>query len=266
MTSETVGTSPAADTGAIEEALRHPASGNMAVAAYLTAGFPSMDGFAEAAAAITPVVDVLEVGVPFTDPMADGKTIQRASEIALEGGVTLESIIGALDDMKLPIPVALMSYLNPLVSYGIERLASNGRAHGIHGLIVPDLPLEESATTRELCDANAIDLIQLVTPMSNNDRIRELCRVSRGFVYAVATTGITGGQTDADGSLLDYIARVKKHSNLPVMAGFGIRSAAQVKSIGSAADGIVVGSALLESVERGDDPRAFIETLVTGSR
>ncbi|MDQ7087968.1 MAG: tryptophan synthase subunit alpha [Acidobacteriota bacterium] len=167
-----------------------------ALVAYLTAGFPSLEAFRPALLATAARAAVVEVGVPFSDPMADGATIQRASRRALEAGVTLEWILEQLEALReeLAAPVVLMSYLNPLLAGGLERCVRRAAAAGVAGMIVPDLPLEEAGLLRELLQRESMALVQLVTPVTAPGRLDRLVRASAGFVYAVTTTGITGGQ------------------------------------------------------------------------
>jgi tryptophan synthase alpha chain len=155
----------------------------------------------------------------------------------------------------------LMSYLNPLLNFGYEALAEASLAAGVCGFIVPDLPVEESAELRQALEARGLALVQLVTPATPPERLRALCAASRGFVYAVTITGITGGSKELPTEVTDYLARVKAVTTLPVCAGFGIRRAEQVRHLGAHADGVVIGSALVEELERGGDPVAFLKAL-----
>jgi tryptophan synthase alpha chain len=246
----------------ISVSLRNPVSGDVAIAAYLTAGFPTKDLFLQSDQEIAGTIDVLEIGVPFSDPMADGPTIQRTSEVGLSNGATLEWILESVPQLKLEVPVVLMSYLNPLVSFGVDRLLEAATAAGVAGLIIPDLPLEEAQGMVDACNKAGIALIQLVTPTTPPERLESLCKISAGFVYAVATTGITGGESDTSDQLTSYLQRVRQASELPVLAGFGIRNADQVKRIANWADGVVVGSALLEAIEGGIAPSKFIRGLL----
>lgn len=234
-----------------------------ALAAFLTAGFPQRAGFAALLSSVASVADVVEIGVPFSDPMADGVTVQRASHAALQQGVTLDWILQTL--RSLPVgpraPLLLMSYLNPLLAYGWERLAADAAAAGVSGLIVPDLPLEEQPALRADLDRNGIALVQLVTPVTPQARLATLCENSSGFIYAVTVTGITGGAVADHASVSAYLQHVKSLAKAPVMAGFGVRSAADVQRLSPPADGVIVGSALIECLERGDDPAAFLRSL-----
>jgi tryptophan synthase alpha chain len=242
------------------------ARGQCALVGFLTAGFPTRAAFAGNLAAVSSGCDVVEIGVPFSDPMADGTTIQRASAAALADGVTLpwifESLLAARSN---PVPLLLMSYLNPLLAFGLDRLAETAEAAGVCGFIVPDLPYEESADLRSALHPRSLALVQMVTPVTPAERLAKLCAASQGFVYAVTMTGTTGksaaNNVGVPHEVLEYMQRVKSLSALPVCAGFGIRSRAQVDGFGTQVDGVIVGSALVEILERGEDPRQFLASL-----
>ncbi|MDT8436841.1 MAG: tryptophan synthase subunit alpha [Gemmatimonadota bacterium] len=257
-------TGNAARPGArIEAAIRAARDrGRPALAAFVTAGFPDREGFGDVLRAVGGAADVLEVGVPFSDPMADGVTIQRASRAALAAGVTLPWILAEVDRARPAAPVLLMSYLNPLLAFGMERLGPALAEAGVAGLIVPDLPYEESAEIADALEPAGAGLVQLVTPVTPPERARRLCEASRGFVYAVTRTGITGGGSDVEG-VAGFLDGLRAVSPVPVLAGFGIRDAAQVRRIAPHADGVIVGSALVERLERGEDPAAFLRGLMT---
>jgi tryptophan synthase alpha chain len=237
--------------------------GRPALVAFLTAGFPQKQGFAAQLAAIGGAADVVEIGVPFSDPMADGMTIQRSSHAALQQGVSLAWILKTLAglDARPRSPLLLMSYLNPLLAYGLDRLPADARAAGVCGFIVPDLPFEESAEIRAALDEQGLALVQMVTPVTPPERLEMLCRAARGFIYAVTMTGTTGKSVAVPDDVLEYMDRVRAASPVPVCAGFGIRSAEQVGRMAGHVDGVVVGSALVEVLERGDDPAAFLRGL-----
>jgi tryptophan synthase alpha chain len=224
------------------------ATGQPALIAYITAGFPTKEGFIQQLNAIGAVADVIEVGVPFTDPMADGTTIQRSSRAALEQGVSLRWILQELTraEVKPQAPLLLMSYLNPLLAYGF---------------IVPDLPFEESHELRNALDARGLALVQFVTPVTPTERMQMLTEGSGGFIYAVTMTGTTGKNVAVPEEVLEYFDRVKKISPVPVCAGFGIRSREQVQRLAPFIDGAIVGSALVEVLERGEDPAKFLRSL-----
>ena len=237
-------------------------SGRPALVPFITAGYPEPGEFINTLKAVASVGDAVEIGIPFSDPMADGMTIQRSSHAALREGVNLEWIFSELEMAGvLHTPLVMMSYLNPLLAYGYERLAERARATGVSAFIVPDLPYEECAELRAALEAEGLGLIQLVTPATPRARLETLCAASRGFVYAVTITGITGGDTGLPDDLADYLDEVTAVSDLPVCAGFGIRAAADVANVGRHAAGAIVGSALVEVLEEGGNPRAFLQSL-----
>jgi tryptophan synthase alpha chain len=253
---------PARDS--ISTAIRNRrATGQPALIAYITAGFPKKEGFLQQLNAVGAVADVVEIGVPFTDPMADGTTIQRSSRAALEQGVSLRWILQELTraEVKPAAPLLLMSYLNPLLAYGIDKLPEDAARAGIAGFIVPDLPFEESHELRNALDARGLALVQFVTPVTPTERMQMLTEGSRGFVYAVTMTGTTGKNVAVPEEVLEYFERVKKISPAPVCAGFGIRSREQVQRLAPFIDGAIVGSALVEVLERGEDPAKFLRSL-----
>ncbi len=238
--------------------------GRPALIPFITAGYPEPDDFIATLKAVAEVGDVVELGIPFSDPMADGMTIQRSSFEALRKGVSLKWIFDRLDAAQGEIgaPLVMMSYLNPLLAFGYDKLAERALAAGVCGFIVPDLPFEESQEIREALEAKGLGLIQLVTPATPDDRLRSLCAASRGFVYAVTITGITGGDAGLPSGLADYLDKVSGMSTLPVCAGFGIRAAKDIRNVGTHAAGAIVGSALVEVLERGEDPRKFLGSLL----
>ena len=237
--------------------------GRTALVGFLTAGFPDKAGFADNLKTVASVCDVVEIGVPFTDPMADGTTIQRASFAALKQGVSLPWIIAQVAELSPcpEAPILLMSYLNPLLAYGLKRLPRDAAAAGIAGFIVPDLPFEESDELKAALDGEGLALIQMVSPVTPPERLSKLCGGAQGFIYAVTMTGTTGKSVAVPDDVLAYMDRVKKVAPVPVCAGFGIRSREQVNLFGAHVDGVVVGSALIETLERGGDPRAFLASL-----
>jgi len=238
------------------------AAGRVGLVPYLTAGYPDKNEFIATVKNIATTAEVIEVGVPFSDPMADGVTIQRSSRVALEQGVSLRWILAELTAAgALGAPIVLMSYLNPLLAYGYEALAKDCVAAGVCGFIVPDLPLEEGEDFRTALDEQGLALIQLVTPATPDDRMERLCSASKGFVYAVTVTGVTGGTSELPAEVPAYLDRVKALVDIPVCAGFGVRQAAQVDMLGQHADGVIVGSALVEQLEAGNDPVEFLASL-----
>ncbi|MBS0365942.1 MAG: tryptophan synthase subunit alpha [Proteobacteria bacterium] len=254
---------PGAPREALSGAIRAAAaSGEPALVAYLTAGFPTRAGFAASLRAIAGAADVVEIGVPFTDPMADGVTIQRASLAALQQGVSVKWILAELAAVgPVGAPLVLMSYLNPLLSYGVQKLARDAAAAGVSGFIVPDLPLDESSDLRQACETEGLALVQMVTPVTQQQRLVALCAGSRGFVYAVTMTGTTGKLVAVPDQVIGYLERVRALSPVPVCAGFGIRAREQVARLRGHVDGVIVGSALVEVLERGEDPAAWLKRL-----
>jgi tryptophan synthase alpha chain len=238
--------------------------GRPALVAYITAGFPEPHEFLHVLQSVSSASDAVEIGVPFSDPMADGVTIQRASERAIAKGVSLTWILDELArrDFELTAPVLLMSYLNPLLAFGYDALARRAAEVGVAGFIVPDLLYEERAPLAAALEPHGLALVQMVTPATPPERLRRLCAASSGFVYAVTRAGVTGDAA-LPPDTAQYLSAVKAASPLPVCAGFGVRRADQVALLGAHADGVVVGSALVEVLERGADPAVFLRSLRT---
>jgi tryptophan synthase alpha chain len=229
-------------------------AGRTGLVPFVTAGYPEPKDFISTLKAVAEVGDVVEVGIPFSDPMADGMTIQRSSFEALRKGVSLAWIFGELEKAGgFDAPLVMMSYLNPLLAFGYDRL--------VCAFIVPDLPFEESDEIRAALEAKGLGLIQLVTPATPQERLKTLCDASRGFVYAVTITGITGGDAGLPDDLAGYLDKVSGVADIPVCAGFGIRAASDVAAVGAHAAGAIVGSALVEVLERGEDPTGFLNSL-----
>jgi tryptophan synthase alpha chain len=247
----------------IVSALRAAAKqGQPALVAFLTAGFPSREKFREHLVAVAGEADVVEIGVPFSDPMADGVTIQRSSERALRAGVTLGGILEELGALpRLPAPLLLMSYLNPLLSYGLAALAQKSAAVGVCGFIVPDLPFDESDDMRAALAPHGLALVQMVTPVTPPERLARVAGASQGFVYAVTMTGTTGNKAAAPKEIAEYLERVRAAATVPVCAGFGIRTRDQIEALRGMVDGVIVGSALVEVLERGESPQQWLAAL-----
>lgn len=244
---------------ALRAAAKH---GQPALVAFVTAGFPSRKKFREQLTAVASEADVVEIGVPFSDPMADGVTIQRSSEQALRAGVTLSWILDELESLPpLATPLLLMSYMNPLLAYGLKALASRCARVGVCGFIVPDLPFDESEELRAALAPHGLALVQMVTPVTPPERLAKVAGASQGFVYAVTMTGTTGNSVAAPKEIADYLERVRAAATVPVCAGFGIRARAQVEALRGMVDGVIVGSALVEVLERGESPQQWLATL-----
>lgn len=250
-----------AGSAAVQRAIED--STGPAICAYVTAGYPNREKFAAILVSVAKAADVVEVGVPFTDPMADGLTIQDASQVALAEGVTLEWILGLLTDLRqeLEAPVLLMGYYNPFLAHGLDRLGASLANAGVSGVIVPDLPLEEAEPLEQVLSAAGRALVHLVTPTTPGDRLQRIAGASSGFLYAVTMTGVTGGSVHISESDVSYLEAVRAASTIPVMAGFGIRTSADVAALAPHVDGVIVGSALVDAVGRGMDPAVFIDGL-----
>ncbi|MFT4151221.1 MAG: tryptophan synthase subunit alpha [Paracoccaceae bacterium] len=248
------------------------AEGKKAFVAYLMAGDPDvarslavMKGLPGAG------VDVIELGMPFTDPMADGPTVQAAGQRALEGGQTLQKTLDMVAEFRKAdqtTPIVMMGYYNPIYSRGVERFLADAVAAGIDGLIVVDLPPEEDA---ELClpaQAAGINFIRLATPTTDAQRLPRVLQNTSGFVYYVSITGITGAAQAQAGDVGPEVARIKAATELPVVVGFGITTAEQARSIAGVADGAVVGSAIVKEIASGkpvDQVLAFVAGLAAGA-
>jgi tryptophan synthase alpha chain len=251
---------PGAD---ISAAIRRAhAQGSPALVGFLTAGYPSKALFTAHLRAIAAGADVVEIGVPFTDPMADGVTVQRASQGALAQGVSLRWILAELAAMpKVAAPLLLMSYLNPLLAFGMDKLPQAAAKAGVNGFIVPDMPVDESDLLRDAFAAEGIALVQMVTPVTTPERLSRVVAASTGFVYAVTRTGVTGKNVAVPAEVMQYLDGVRALSRVPVCAGFGIRSREQVQALRDHVDGVIIGSALVELLERGGDPQRWLAEL-----
>ena len=240
------------------------APGGTAIVAFITAGYPQREKFREHLTQIGNEADVVEIGVPFTDPMADGMTIQRSSREALRQGFTLRWLLDELGAMQKPkAPLILMSYLNPLLAFGFDKLANAARIAGVCGFIIPDLPYDEGEDLRAALAPHGLAIVQMVTPVTQPERLKKLCAATQGFLYAVTMTGTTGRTASVPGEVTSYLDSVTALSKLPVCAGFGIRSHEQVEQLRGHVAGVIVGSALVEVLENGQDPAEFLRSLRT---
>lgn len=226
-------------------------NGRAAFIPYITAGDPDLEATVELVRALARSgADVVELGVPFSDPMADGPTNQRAAERALASGTTLAGVLAAVEAIRrdLEIPIVLFTYANPVVRYGTERFAEDASAAGIDGVLFTDVPAEEMVPFEEKLGATGLDLVMLVTPTSDRRRMKAAARFGGGFLYLVSRTGVTGARQDLDNELASNIRAARKASKLPVAVGFGISSPDQVAQIAALADGVVVGSAIVSRI------------------
>ena len=248
------------------------ADGRKAFVAYLMAGDPDTDASLEVMKGLPAAgVDVIELGLPFTDPMADGPTIQLAGQRALEAGQTLEKTLQMVRDFRAgddETPIVLMGYYNPIYNRGVDRFLADAQVAGIDGLIIVDLPPEEDA---ELCipaQAAGLNFIRLATPTTDEKRLPKVLQNTSGFVYYVSITGITGAANAVATDVGPEVSRIKSATELPVIVGFGIKTPADAQNIAGVADGAVVGSAIVERIGRGESPAdvlAFVKSLADGA-
>lgn len=225
----------------------------IALMPYLTVGFPQRESTMELVPALEAAGGALfELGVPFSDPLADGTTVQRSSQRALENGVTLSfcmETVAGLRARGVQAPLLLMGYYNPLLRYGLARACADLAAAGGDGWIVPDLPPEEALDLQRAATDHDLDLIMLVAPTTPDERIAQIARISSGFIYCVSLTGVTGARRAMDAGLGDFLQRVRRHTDLPLVVGFGISNAEHVAQVSAHADGAIVGSALIAHIE-----------------
>lgn len=229
------------------------ASGGKALIPFLTAGDPDLTTTSELAWALEGAgADLLELGVPFSDPLADGTTIQRASQRALENGVTLKGVIGLVEQIRAQshMPIILMSYMNPILRMGAREFASRASAAGVDGIIIPDLPPEEAQELQSSCAAAMIHTIFLAAPTSTDARLRRIAKSSQGYIYYVSLKGVTGARERLQDDLEVSISRLRQFTDKPVAVGFGISTPGQVSQVAPLVDGIIVGSAIVERIER----------------
>lgn len=249
---------------------RHGAERRLSLIAYLTVGYPRLDdtpSLVEAAAQSG--ADAIELGIPFSDPLADGRTIQAASQVALKGGVTVARALEAAAAARkmTDVPMLFMTYLNPILAFGLERFCQAAAEAGVDGLIVPDLPPIESVDLRRAADAYHIDVVFFVAPTSSEAGIATACRAATGFIYCIAVTGVTGARAELDPSLLPLIDTVRKHTKLPIVVGFGISRVEHLKALEGKADGVIVASALLDAIARApEDPATQVRQFLGGLR
>jgi tryptophan synthase alpha chain len=229
---------------------------------YVTAGDPNAEGTAEIMLAMTTAgADVIELGIPFSDPMGDGPVIQKASERALARGIGMTQVLATVREFREregKTPVVLMGYANPIERYGIERFADDAQAAGVDGVLVIDYPPEECAEFAALLKARALDPIFLIAPTSSDERIRSVAEVASGYVYHVSLKGVTGAGHFDIAAVQQMIPRIRAHVKLPIGVGFGIRDAATARAVADVADAVVIGSALvqrLEGASREEAPR-----------
>jgi tryptophan synthase alpha chain len=244
------------------------APGRAALMPYLMGGFPDVErSVAIGLACADNGADLVELGVPFSDPLADGPVIQAAGARALAAGATVPAVLDAGARIAERLPVVVMCYANPMLARGVERFVRDLAERGISGLIVPDMPLEEAGGVRAVCDDAGVALVALAAPTTTEARFAAIGARARGFVYTVAVVGITGERSGLASGLGDVLARARAHTSVPVAAGFGISTPEDAAAAADAgADGVIVGSRLvraaIEAVDAGDDPAAAVGDLV----
>jgi tryptophan synthase alpha chain len=243
------------------------AEGRGAFLPYFPIGYPTYQESLDAIQAMAQVgVDGFEIGIPFSDPLADGRVIQAATQIALENGVTVQRCLEAVRELRnrgVHQPMLMMGYLNPLLAYGAERFVREVKGVGADGLIIPDLPPDEGAVLSEICQREGIALVFFLAPTSNSERIALVTQQATGFIYVVSLTGVTGERTELPADLTAFIARLKSQvKDTPLVMGFGISRPEQAQLIGEQVDGFIVGSALVRAAQGGVEPtRALAASL-----
>ena len=266
MTSPAPSVAPATP-GPLEARLRDLRDGGRKLLVpYVTGGYPGWERAVEACAAAG--ADAIELGIPFSDPVIDGPTIQEASERALADGATPQGIIGSLRDLDTGgVPIVVMTYYNTVHRYGHERFARSLAEAGVSGAIVPDLPLEEVGPWAGAADDAGVETILLAAPTGSDDRLARICARSRGWVYGVGLLGVTGERASLARSALDIARRLKALTDMPVLVGIGVSNAAQAAEVAEVADGVIVGSALVRRLLDGGGPEAageFVTELRAG--
>jgi len=242
--------------------------GHKALIAYVTTGYPTVEATLKAVPLLADSgCDIIELGIPFSDPLADGVTIQKSSFHALQNGVTPKlclEIAGRLSH-KVNIPLVFMTYYNPVLKYGLEKFCAASAASGVSGLIIPDLPPDEGSELEAVSQRQGLDLIYLLAPTSTGERIRLAAERSRGFIYLVSVTGVTGARERLPADLKAFVARVRKIASQPLCVGFGISTPDQAGQIAGMADGVIVGSRIIQLMEN-DKDFSSLAGLVRGLR
>lgn len=242
------------------------AGGRAALMPYFTLGYPSLAESIEIIVAIARAgADLIELGVPFSDPLADGPTIQRSTQVALENGASVAACLELVAEVRrrgVRQPLLLMGYYNPILAYGVERFVTDAAAAGGDGFIVPDLPIEEAAQMEKACRDREQALVYLVAPTSPVERIAKIAARTTGFLYLVSLTGVTGARQALPSDLADFIARTRPVARTPIAVGFGVSTPRQAAEVGQLADGVIVGSALIQAVTGAREPALAAEKFV----
>jgi tryptophan synthase alpha chain len=235
---------------------------------YLTLGYPEpMLSLSLIEAASNAGADIIELGLPFSDPLADGPTIQHSTQVALQQGMTLARCIDSADKLRyrgVTQPLLMMGYINPILSYGIEAFVKDATQAGVDGFIIPDLPPDEAAALEAACQAQQRALVFLASPNSTPQRLALLAQRTSGFLYLVSVTGVTGARAGLPNGLQTFVERARTVAHTPVAVGFGIHTPEQAARVGSLADGVIVGSALINAIDAGPDPLESVSQFVGG--
>lgn len=242
------------------------AEGGTALVPYVTAGYPDRGATVAALEVLADSgADVIELGIPFSDPLADGPTIQRASFVSLEGGTTVTRVLEDLASFRgaNDTPVVLFTYLNPVLRYGLSRFLADAEGAGADGLLVTDLPTGSDPPLEREVIRSSLDLIRLIAPTTPIERVPEVAEGGSGFLYYISRTGVTGTRTELRQELAEEVGRIRAVVSLPVAVGFGISTPEQASMVGSVADGVVVGSAVIQAIDRGglDEAGHFLASL-----
>lgn len=228
---------------------------------YVTAGYPSLNLTTKLVLAMEKGgADMIELGLPFSDPLADGPVIQASSQVALKNGVNTRWVLEQVEIIRKSsqIPIALMGYINPILKYGDDKFFSDCQQVGVDGIIVPDLPIEEAKDFVLLSKSNNISPILLIAPNTPNDRIRKISQMAGDLVYCVAILGVTGEKLSKEATLVKYLSRVRENSNTPFIVGFGIKTHQDVERINRLSDGAVVGTAFVEKLRDSNHPEKTV--------
>lgn len=235
---------------------------------YFTIGYPTYEASLDVIeACVEAGADIMELGVPFSDPLADGPTIQYSTQVALENGTTVSRCLEAVKELRnrgVAIPLILMGYFNPLLAYGLGDFVRSAAEVGVSGFIIPDLPPEEAQEMEALCRQQKIDLVFLLAPNSSAERIHLVSERSNGFIYLVSVTGITGARNTVPVALEHFIQQVRAETDKPLAVGFGISTPQQAATVGDIADGVIVGSALIKAVGNSENPPSAAKKFVSG--
>ena len=242
--------------------------GRAALMPYFTIGYPDYQTSLDVIeACVAAGADLMELGMPFSDPLADGPTIQHSTQVALENGVTVARCLEAVTELRsrgVAIPLVLMGYINPILAYGLSKFVADAAQAGASGFIIPDLPPEEAGDMQSHCRQWGLDLVFLLPPNSSNERMRFVTGQSTGFVYLVSVLGITGERQSLPVELSQFVERVRAHTDKPLAVGFGISTPDQAAAVGQVADGVIVGSALIKAAGQADEPAAAAREFVLG--